>query len=967
MFCYSKYQFFKLDTHVQICIFRVILLILFLGEWGCSDPQVNMTSDSSTPIEDTTDAMVLVDPSMMNDFEVMATDQNELDHGIERDAFVPPIQNFKAAPSTLHRLSRAQIRQSITDLFHVQFESPLEVDSILHGFVSVAASELTISPLFAEQIEQVAWEVSQLVIDNLALVSQYIHCASADLSALDLEQPESYPQAQTQLRNALREDSCLRVSLAHMMRKVWRGHYDEVELQSMIQIVNIVSAQLQDPIQGFKAAIAYMIQSPYFLFRIERGEFESSEVHEDLLNQRRYSSVEMAARLSYFLWGTTPDEALLAQAETGNLIEDQILRSEALRLLQDERAKMHLSQFFEEFIGLQNLALVIKDEALFPEMTAELKQAMRTEIVWLFQKVVFEEQSDFRQILTSEDTYINGDLAQIYNINYRQQTWQQFTLPFEQNRGGLLGRAGVLSLFSHATVNSPTFRGRFIRSQLLCQDVPPPPEGVVTELPEGDESETQTLRERLSMHVQDPICASCHTLMDPLGFPLEHFNPIGRWRNLDGNLPIDASGNLDGMPVDGARSLAQAIAQHPAFPNCVARRLYRYATGQLERFGEEPVLQKLNQYFIQDANYNLQDLIIALVLSDGFRKASVPRGVLCNDVGATRACETLCGTGIETCNAGHWGGCTAKYPQTELCDGEDQDCDGIIDEAVIQTCVHACGGFGIQTCTQGSWQTCIPGEVLAEICDGEDQDCDGIIDEAIMSVEICDGEDQDCDGIIDEEVQHSSEICDGEDQDCDGMIDEDVQSYRADGDIQQLSSFHEGCSTWGDTRRDNCNSAVHRQCNQSGCSATGFGPIAIQDDQRSWFCLAADQVHRQGVDYQELSQKHPNCDQTNEVIGANCNAAIHRYCRDNGYTTGFGPVEYQGSTAYITCVPSAQVISSTYTVLSQFHAECTQSTRIGPSCDQAIHQFCVSQGALSGWGPIENSGDIAMLSCFFAP
>ena len=490
---------------------------------------------------------------------------------------------------------------------------------------------------------------------------------------------------------------------------------------------------------------------------------------------------------------------------------------------------------------------------------------MRAEMKALFTAVAFEEDADFRDLLTSEQSSVDSELAAIYGVQLEAPLSPgervTVTLPPEHARGGLLGRAAPLTLFSHATVNSPTFRGRFVRSGLLCQDVPPPPEGVVTELEEQPEGVPHTLRERLQHHATEPQCAGCHQLMDPLGFPLERFDPIGRWRDLDNGLAIDSTGNLDGVPVDGAKELGQAVAGSPSFSKCMTKRLFRYAVSHLEDPGEITLIDTLDGRFTTEHGYRFKALVLEVVMSDAFRRLSRQAPAVMPDGGdvAIHGCG-----GVERCN------------------GVDNDCDGVVDEAVVEVCEMNCGLRGVRVCSDGEWSSCDVGQLPSDICDNQDNDCDGEIDEdAGTTPELCDGEDNDCDGVIDEEVGHSVR----------------------EASFDVLTGFHDGCRI---DQRDlsHCNAAINRFCQSLNCGGTGFGPIESGWQSVSVVCTPEALVQKQQVTYQALAERHEVCDGERESVGPNCNAAIHRHCAQAGLVTGFGTSNAEPGTLTLRVCPA---------------------------------------------------------------
>jgi hypothetical protein len=804
----------------------------------------------------------------------------------------PEPRIFSPAPPTLHRLTSDQYRATVQDLLGYGYDGPLEQDTSLHGFVSVAASALTISPLAAEQYEAAAWALATDLIGDTARRDAWLGCTPSPS-----------------------EPSCLRTWATRFLRRAWRRPPTTAEVDQTTQLAERVGTDLRDPWQGVRAAIAFALQSPHFLFRVELA--EPSAEHP---GWNAYTDFEMASRLSYALWGTMPDNQLLDAAGRGELTELETLGTHVDRLLADPRADARLTGFFDEFIGLQRLDGVTKDAELYPEMTPTLRESMRREIAMLFEALALRGSGDFRQLLTTNMTFVDRELARVYGIPFTGDGVSQQELPSEDARGGILGRAAVLSLFSHATVNSPTFRGKFVRVSLLCQDISPPPAGTPISVPAPEEGVPTTLRDRLGMHLSNETCASCHSRMDPLGFPLENFGPIGEWRELDNGLPIDATGEVDGVFVDGAAALGAAVADHPDFGFCVTARLYRYGTGQLETLSELPLLEGLTTAFGEDS-YSFPGLVRAIVTSDGFRYASAPIGARCEEDGETRGCSTSCGAGNEVCTDGYWSGCDASLPAVERCNGVDDDCDSEIDEALIESCDDATCGGGTRTCVAGEWGTCEGRAPQPEACNGLDDDCNGLVDDSVA--------------VAPESVRYST-----------------------------LVAAHPGCDGVAQFSGSECNAAIHRTCAARSCAASGFGPVRYTAGSAELVCLPATHAVVRDVPWGDLEAQHPPCNGVSEFLGPNCNAAINRWCRAQGLTTGFGPVERDASRAYVTCTPTAEVLNTTYTALSAFDGTCSRNgERIGSACNNAIDRFCADAGFASGFGPLENSEDVAVVAC----
>jgi hypothetical protein len=503
-----------------------------------------------------------------------------------------------AAEAQLHRLTVLQYQNSVRDLFGEDIEVPtdLEPDSKLHGYTSVATGELTIAPIAAEKYEAAARALAHQVVSDEARRAALIGCELGD-------------------------DACLQDFFHRLGRRAWRRPLLTAEVEDLMGVVETAGTAIGDGWTGVEFGIAAVLQSPYFLYRVEVGHLD-----EDHPARLALDGYEMATRLSFLLWNTTPDDELLDAAGRGDLDSAAGVRAAAERLLASPRARDAVVAFYSEYLNFDRFASLSKNSAEFPEYTPELVAGMQGEILHLFAWIVFDQKADYRDILTTTTTFVNPQLAALYGLEPITDPAAPTAETFVQRdlgatgRGGLLTSAGLLALYAHDTVTSPTLRGKFVRQNLLCEDIPPPPPGVMTSL---DGVEGDSLRERLEAHRNDPVCGACHSKMDPIGFGFESFDPIGRLRSEEApGVPVDATGDLDGVPFDGPQELQAMLVDDPRVPACFARQLYRFATGHLELPRELPLIERLADDFA-DADYRVADLLIELVASDGFRYAAL--------------------------------------------------------------------------------------------------------------------------------------------------------------------------------------------------------------------------------------------------------------------------------------------------------------------------------------------------------
>ena len=399
--------------------------------------------------------------------------------------------------------------------------------------------------------------------------------------------------------------SCVRDVLSRFGRKAWRRPLVDVELNRLGALVTLAQTEGDDVQQGLTLALQAVLLSPNFLFRVEA----------DLSTAPRpLDDHELAARLSYFLWASTPDDELNALADTGALRAN--LEPQVRRMLADPRSDSLASQFGGSWLWSRGVEEVSPDPVLFPTITPALKTAMKEQTEKFF-STFFREDRSAHELLTGTDTFLNDSLATHYGLPLPGSSALTRVRDLPTNRRGLLGNAGLLTITSQATRTSPVKRGKWVMSQLLCMEPPPPPANVEAFTPSG--TPTGTLRQQFEAHRSKPACAGCHAMMDPIGFGLENYDAVGRYRTTDtGGFAIDSTGVLfDGRTFNGPTELSQVISADPKFADCAARQLFTYALGRAPIASDACTLQSMTQAFTQNGE-RLPALITALVTSDTF-------------------------------------------------------------------------------------------------------------------------------------------------------------------------------------------------------------------------------------------------------------------------------------------------------------------------------------------------------------
>jgi hypothetical protein len=354
------------------------------------------------------------------------------------------------------------------------------------------------------------------------------------------------------------------------------------------RVVRLVQSAQHDGMtveQSMRIGLEAMLVSPNFLFRIERDPHpeDASAIH-------RVGDYELASRLSYFLWSSMPDQTLFALAGKGQLRNPNVLSAQLKRMLKDPKSDALVENFAGQWLELRNLDSVHPDPDAFPQFDNALRRAMYTESEMFVQSVV-RDDSSILDFINGKYTFVNQKLAKFYGIpGVTGKQFRRVSLDGTE-RSGVLTQAAVLTVTSYPTRTSPVLRGKWILENVLNAPPPPPPPGVGS-LDTSGGPLAGTMRQQMEKHRANPMCASCHMRMDPLGFALENYNAIGQWRTEDANQPIDASGVLpDGKTFKGSSDLKTILSQNrDAFAQCLTEKLMTYALGRgLESYDRREV------------------------------------------------------------------------------------------------------------------------------------------------------------------------------------------------------------------------------------------------------------------------------------------------------------------------------------------------------------------------------------------
>ena len=489
-------------------------------------------------------------------------------------------------PTVLRRLTHSQYNNTVADLLRdsTRPANAFPAEDFINGYTNQAAGQ-SISPLMAEDYARAAAKLARNA-QRSGVLGKLIPCDKAHPSC-----PEQFVRA--------------------FGSKAFRRDLTPQETAAYTKLLG----------PNFDAALVVeaMLQSPGFLFHTSTGP---------------------AARLSYLLWDTAPDDTLRhAKLKTQAEIEAQ-----ARRLLADPRARLALNQFLAEWLRFDRVKGALRERKLFPEFGPELIQAMLAETTRLFEDLVWNDKN-FLDLFTARYSFINTALAQLYELPPPAVEFAPIPFPANSKRAGILGHASFLTLTSKPAETAPTDRGLFVREHFLCQIVPPPPPGVSTTLPALSEEKPLTNRERLAIHLSNASCAGCHRLVDPIGFGFEQFDAIGRYREKqialiypavdkekknvrrDGvptELPVDTTASILGIADSNFASPAEAgaiLARTPACQRCIVKQFFRYALGRPETDADLPHIEKAFERFSR-SGFRFRELVLAIVTSQPFLEES---------------------------------------------------------------------------------------------------------------------------------------------------------------------------------------------------------------------------------------------------------------------------------------------------------------------------------------------------------
>jgi hypothetical protein len=502
----------------------------------------------------------------------------------------------------VRRITESQYRHTIADVFgpEIKINARFEPEKREQGLLAVGNAQLSLTSSGFEQYFALASSISDQVLSEKQRGAS-VPCRPAD-------------PAQT-------DEGCVRQFIDRYGVRLFRRPLTESETLARIKAASTGAKETHDFYAGLKLALTSLLMAPEFLFRVETAEPDPASK----LGQYRLDAYTKAARVSFLSWDSAPDPELLAAARSGAIHTESGLAQQLNRLAASPRFEDGVRAFFADMLQLDGLENLVKDPTIYPKFNQTISDSAKEQTLKTIVDLLVRKKQDYRDIFTSNDTFINRPLAAVYRVPFASSSdWTAYTFPPSSERSGVLTEISFLSLFAHPGASSPTRRGIKVHEVFMCQPTPDPPAD--TDFSRVKDSTKGTIRGRLLDHMNNPGCAVCHRRTDPPGLALEHFDGLGQLRTMENGAKIDVSADLFGKTLEGAAGLGQLLHDDARVPACLVRNVYAYGIGRSPSEQESGYLAGQAKAFSSDG-YRLPDLMVRIASSPTFFKAAVAGGV----------------------------------------------------------------------------------------------------------------------------------------------------------------------------------------------------------------------------------------------------------------------------------------------------------------------------------------------------
>lgn len=499
----------------------------------------------------------------------------------------------QTAEPEMRRLTEDEYRHSIADLFGADIKviGRFEPDLRRGRLLAVGTSEVVVTRAGFEQYDDLARNIAAQVVDE-SRRSASVPCMPVAVKAAD--------------------DTCTAQFIRTVGQRVLRRPLRDQKVGTLTAIAHREAEASANFYAGLELVLAGMLVAPEFLFRVDVVEPDPSRG-----GATRLDGFSKAARLSYFLWNTTPDDLLLSAAARGELDTTQGLARQVDRMLASPRFEIGARAFFADMLHFDGLAAVSKDPKIYPRFSRTVIGDAEEQTLRTITGHLLAGRGDYRDLFTIRKTFMNRTLGMVYRVPVAAETgWQSFEFSQDDPRAGLLTQVSFLALHGPAGRSSPTLRGKAVREIFLCQKIPDPPGNVdFTPLEDATNPAMKTVRDRLTAHRANPVCAGCHKTMDPMGLALENFDGLGQFREQENGSAIDASGTLDGASFQNAAELGRAMHDNSATVSCLVSNVAGYAIGRSPGPEDNAWLSALKADFTKNG-HRFPDLVRRIATSD---------------------------------------------------------------------------------------------------------------------------------------------------------------------------------------------------------------------------------------------------------------------------------------------------------------------------------------------------------------
>ncbi len=516
-------------------------------------------------------------------------------------AKAPAAQTQLTVTTAIRRITESQYRHTIADIFgpDIKVNARFEPERRQAGLLAIGSTDLSVTTSGLEQYFAVGASISEQSMDPKTREA-LVGCQPADPRKTDAK--------------------CARQFIASTGERLFRRPLTEKEISSRLTTAENGANQAHDFYAGLQLSLTSLLLAPEFLFRTETAEPDPASP-----GQYRLDAYSKATRLSFLFWDTAPDAELMTAAKSGDLQTQVGLQKQVARLAASPRLADGARAFFTDMLQFDQFESLNKDAATYPKFSQAVANSAREQTLKTVVDLLIDKKGDYRDIFTSNDTFINRPLASIYKVPFASTAeWARYTFPQSSERSGILTQVTFLSLFSHPGRSSPTRRGVKLHEIFTCQPTPDPPANV--DFSKVQATENGTVRSRLIDHMTNEGCSVCHQRSDPPGLTLEHFDGLGQLRTTENGAPIDVSAEIDGVKFSGAQGLGKFMHDDPNVPACLVKQVYGYSIGRTPSYRDQAYLASETASFAK-SGYQVPALLTALATSPEFFAVKLPEGV----------------------------------------------------------------------------------------------------------------------------------------------------------------------------------------------------------------------------------------------------------------------------------------------------------------------------------------------------